>query len=143
MKTIKDIMNKKVIHFDENFYVYNAAVELGKKDIGCVIITRNKKPIGIITERDMVKRVIAKDLDPKKTKLKEVMTSPVESLDQNTNIYYASKIMREKGYQRYPVVKKNVVIGVITQANLIDYFTEQRKKFVLQHLSKKLRRQYL
>ncbi len=143
METVKDIMNKKVVHFNENSYVHNVAQALGKIDVGCAIITRNKKPVGIITERDLVKRVIAKNLDPKKTKAKNVMTSPVEVLDQSTNIYYASKIMRGKGFKRYPVVKDHAIIGVITQENLIDYFTEQRKKFVLKHLSKKFRKHYL
>ncbi len=143
METVKDIMNKKVIHFDENTHVDKIAHELGKYDVGCAIVTRNKKPVGIITERDMVKRVVALHLDLRKIKAKDVMTDPVQTLDQNTNIYYASKIMKEKKFQRYPVVRNGIIIGVITQTNLIDYFTEQRKKFVLQHLSKKLRNHYL
>ena len=143
METVKNIMNKKVIHFDGNSPVYEVAKELGKYDVGCAIITRNKKPVGIITERDMVKRVIAKNLDLRKIKAKDVMTSPVETLDQDTNIYYASKVMKDKKYQRYPVTRNEKIIGVITQTNLIDYFTEQRKKFVLKHLSKRLRKHYL
>ena len=143
METIKDIMNKKILNFDENVSIEKISKEFAKVDMGCVIVTRNKKPIGIITERDMLKRVLAKELDIRKTKAKDVMTSPVNVLDQNTNIYYASKIMREKGYKRYPVVKSGKIIGLITEDNLIDYFTEQRKKFVLKHLSKNLRKKYL
>ena len=143
METVKDIMNKKVIHFDENTSIYKIALGLGKYDIGCAIITKNKRPIGIITERDLVKRVFASGLDLNTTSAKIVMTSPVETIDQDTNIYYASKVMRDKRYKRYPVVKKGNIIGIITQENLIDYFTEQRKKFVLKHLSKKLRKKYL
>ena len=143
METVKDIMNRKVINFDENSSVDKIAKELGKYDTGCAIITRNRKPVGIITERDMVKRVIALDLDIKKIKAKNIMTSPVESIDQNTNIYYASKVMQEKKYQRYPVIKSGKIIGIITQGNLIAYFTQQRKKFVLKYLNKKLRKHYL
>ena len=143
METVKDIMNKKIILFDENSPMYKVAQELGRYDVGCAIITRNKKPIGIITERDIVKRVIAKNVDTKKVIAKNVMTSPVETIDQNTNIYYASEVMRRKKYQRYPVVKIGKIIGIVTQANIIDYFTQQRKKFVLKYLSKNLRREYL
>lgn len=143
METVKDIMGKKVIHFDENSNVEKIAKELGKYDIGCVIITKNRRPIGIITERDMVRRVLGQELNPEKIKAKDIMTSPVQSLDQNTNIYYASKIMRERKFQRYPVISKGKIIGIITQTNLIDYFTEQRKKFVLKYLNKNLRRKYL
>lgn len=143
METVMEVMNKKVIQFDENSFIYKIGKELGKYDVGCAIITRNKKPVGIITERDVVKRVVAKNLNLKITKAKDVMTSPVQSLDQNTNIYYASKVMKDKKFQRYPVTKNGRIIGIITQANIIDYFTQQRKKFVIKHFSKKLRRFYL
>jgi len=143
METVKNIMLKKVINFDEKTSLGRIAQELGKYDIGCAIITRNKKPIGIITERDIVKRVVAKNLNPKKTIAKNIMSSPVETINENTNIYYTSKVMRDKKFQRYPVVRNSKIIGIITQTTLIDYFTEQRKKFVLKHLSKNLRKKYL
>ncbi len=143
METVRDILNKKLLNFDEDTSVDKVAKALGQYDVGCVIITRNKKPIGIITERDMVRRVIARNLDIKELITKSIMTSPVESLDQNTNIYYAGKVMREKGYQRYPVVGNGKIIGIITQADIIDYFTQQRKKFVLKYLNKSLRKHYL
>ena len=143
METVRDIINKKLLNFDENTSVDKVAKALGRYDVGCAIITRNKKPVGIITERDMVRRVIARNLDSKKLKAKQIMTSPVESLNHNTNIYYAGKVMREKGYQRYPVVSDGKIIGVITQSDIIDYFTQQRKKFVLKYLNKSLRKHYL
>ena len=143
METVKNIMIKKVVNFDENTSLDKIAQELGKYDIGCAIITRNKKPIGIITERDIVKRIVARNLNPKKTIAKNVMSSPVETINEHTNIYYTSKVMRDKKFQRYPVVRNGKIIGIITQTTLIDYFTEQRKKFVLKHLSKNLRKKYL
>ena len=143
METVKDIMNKKITTFDVNSDVETIAKFMGKADIGAVIITKNNVLVGIITERDMVKRVIAKDLNPKKTRASQVMTSPVESVSPDANIYHTSKMMQEKGYKRYPVAKNNKLVGMISQTILIDYFREQRKKFVLKHLNKKLRKHYL
>ena len=143
METVKDIMIKKFITFDPNSNIEKIAKVMGKMDIGAVVISKNKKPIGIITERDMVKRVIARNLNPKKTKASQIMTSPVESVSPDANIYHTSKMMQEKGYKRYPVVKNNKLVGMISQTILIDFFREQRKKFVLKHLNKKLRRHYL
>ena len=90
----------------------------------------------------MVKRVIAKNLNPKKTKAYEIMTSPVESVSPDANIYYTSDLMRKKGYKRYPVVKNGRVVGMLSQSVLIDYFKEQRKRFVLKFLNKKQRGEY-
>ena len=142
MEKIKDIMVKKVITFKENSSIKEIAEKMGKLDIGCAIIVRGRKPIGILTERDMVKRVIAKDLDIRKTKAKEVMTSPVETINPDANIYYVSKVMKEKGYKRYPIAKDGKLVGLVTQTDLINYFTEQRRKFVLSSLGKKLRNKY-
>lgn len=143
MEKIKDIMGKRFISFNENSSVKDIAKKMGKYDLGCAIIVRKNKPIGIITERDMVKRVVAKNLDVNKTKAKEIMTNPVESIDPNANIYYVAKIMNEKGYKRYPVTKNGKFIGLVTQTDLVNYFREQRRKFVLKNLSKRLRKRYL
>ena len=142
MEKIRDIMIKKVITFKEDSSVKDIAEKMGKFDIGCAIIVKGKKPIGIITERDMVKRIVAKRIDISKTKAKEIMTSPVETINPEANIYYVSKVMKEKKYKRYPVAKDGNLVGLVTQTDMINYFTEQRRKFVLSSLGKKLRNKY-
>lgn len=135
-------MGKKSVVFNENSSVKSLAEKLGKIDVGCAIIVRRGKPIGIITERDVVRKVVAKNLDPNKVKTKDIMTSPVETINPDANIYYVSRVMKEKGYKRYPVAKNGKYVGLVTQGDLIDYFTEQRKKFVLKSLSKRLKNKY-
>jgi CBS domain-containing protein len=142
MEKIKDILGKKSIVFNENSSIKDIAKKMGEVDLGCAIITKKNKPIGIITERDIAKRVVAKDLDVNKIKAKDIMTSPVETINPDANIYYVARIMKEKGYKRYPVVKNGKFIGLVTQGDLIDYFTEQRRKFVLKNLSKGLKNKY-
>jgi len=71
------------------------------------------------------------------------MTSPVVSIPPETNIYYANEYMQKKGFRRFPVTnKKGELTGIITQRDLLNYFTTQRKKFVMQNLSKSLRESY-
>jgi CBS domain-containing protein len=142
MEKISDIMVKNIVTFKENDSILDIAKKMGEKDIGCTIIVKGEKPIGIITERDMVKRVVAKNLDLKKIKAKDIMTSPVESINPESNIFYVNKIMREKGYKRYPVAKNGKLVGLVTQTDLIDYFTEKRRKFVLSNLGKNLKNKY-
>jgi len=142
MDKIKDIMVKNVVTFKEDDSVFEIAKKMGERDIGCAVIVKGKKVTGIITERDMVKRVVGKNIDSKKIKAKDVMTSPAEVIDPDSNIFYVNKIMREKGYKRYPVAKNGNLVGLVSQTDLIDYFTEQRKKFVLNNLSKSLKSKY-
>ena len=86
MEKIRDIMGKRFIAFNENSSVRNIAKKMGKYDLGCAIVVKNNKPIGIITERDMVKRVVARNLDVNKTKAKDVMTKPVETINPDANV---------------------------------------------------------
>lgn len=142
MEKVKDIMSKNVVTFSENSKLIDIAKSMGAKNISCVVITKNKIPIGIITERDMTKTVVAKNLDAKKTEAIDVMSSPVISIEPETNIYYAKKLMKEKNFRRFPVTKNKKLIGLITKTDLVDYFAEQRKKFVLKSLNKSLRKKY-
>ena len=115
---------------------------MGKNEISCVVITKDKKPIGVITERDMTKTAVAKNLDSEKTKAKDIMSKPVVSISPDMNIYYTKKLMKEKKFRRFPVTKNNKLVGLITKTDLFDYFTEQRKKFVMSSLKKSLRKSY-
>ena len=142
MEKIRDIMGKRFIAFNENSSVKNIAKQMGRYDLGCAIVVKNNKPIGIITERDMVKRVVARNLDVNKTRAKDVMTKPVETIHPDANIYFVARTMKEKGYKRYPVVKNSRFVGLVTQTDIVDYFREQRRRFVLKNLSKKLKNRY-
>ena len=136
-------MSKKSVVFKEDSSIKDISKKMGKIDVGCAVVVRKSKPVGIITERDIVKRVVAKDLDVYKTRAKDIMTSPVETINPEANIYYVAKIMKEKGYKRYPVAKNGKYVGLVTQGDLINYFTEQRRKFVLKNLSKKIKNKYV
>ena len=143
MKTVKDIMTKKVFTAKEEDDIYSITKSMKNKNIGSCIILKNKKPIGIITERDLTQKVLAKNLIAKKTKAKEVMSSPCSTTTPEASIFYVNKFMNKKKYKKMPVVNKiGNLIGILTQTDLNNYFTAQRKKFVLSSLHKTLRGSY-
>ena len=74
MTKVKDVMvqNVKTAHTEDT--VLKAAEIMNRHEIGCIIITENEKPVGILTERDILKRVVFKKKDPEKTELNEVMS---------------------------------------------------------------------
>ena len=90
---VKDVMNKDVLTLDKSISVQEAAEHMKKLRIGCVIVTENKKPIGIITERDFVTKIAA-DGRPLFTDIKEVMSSPLIAIDPDETIWEASELMK-------------------------------------------------
>jgi len=120
-----------------------AAKKMRKKTISSVVVVQGKEPIGIVTERDFTKKVVSVNLNTKKNPVKKIMTIPVISIPPETSIYYANDYMTKKKFRRFPVTnKKGDLVGIITQRDLLNYFTKQRKKFVMGALSKELKKSY-
>jgi len=93
-----------VITLEPNQTVTEAAQLMAEKDIGSVVVAVNKKPIGILTDRDIVLRVVYKDLDPKTTQVKEVMSKNLVTLNQGVELFEALEVMKDKALRRYPLV---------------------------------------
>jgi len=142
MELVKDVMTTKVITSTENETLMDIGKKMAKYGISCIVIVRNKKPVGLITERDLSQRVVAKNLDCKKTEAKQVMTKKVKYIEPDKNIYYANQQMKKKKVRRFPVVQNKELVGIITQSDLIRYFSEQRKRFVLENLDKEIKGSY-
>ena len=85
-------MTMDVITIDENALVKEAAEIMNQHEIGCLIAVRKGKAIGIITERDLLKRVIVEDKNAKKTKVGEIMSSPLEVVAYDIDIAHAEGV---------------------------------------------------
>ncbi|MEM4755510.1 MAG: CBS domain-containing protein [Candidatus Woesearchaeota archaeon] len=126
MTLVKDLMTKQVVYFFPNQSVLAAAKAMATKKISCVIIIdneKNKKPIGIVTERDINQKIVAKNKLPSSVILKEIMTSPVITISQEVDFLKASNYMKEKGVRKMPVVENGKLVGIITQTDLLHAST--------------------
>ena len=94
-----------------------------------IIINQDDKnyPIGIITERDIVRRVISDNKDPKYTKANEIMSKPLITIETNTFVYDVSVKMVKNKIRRLPVVKDKTLSGIVTITDIIKYFHEKNK----------------
>jgi len=143
METVDKIMTKKVMTCSPDTSIMEAAKKMRSKTISSVVVIQGKKPVGIVTERDFTRKVVSVNLDTKKNPVSKIMTSPVISIPPETNIFYANEQMQKKNIRRFPVTNKNGdLVGIITQRDILNYLTEQRKKFVMSSLSKNLRNKY-
>ena len=140
---VDTIMTKKVVVCSPDTSVMEAARKMKDETISSIVVVMDKKPVGIVTERDFTSKVVSKNLDTAKNNVDKIMTSPVIVIPPTTTIYYANDYMNKKKFRRLPVVnERGELIGIITQRDILNYLTKQRKKFVMSNLSKNLRGSY-
>jgi len=117
---VKDIMTSPVITIDEDAPVNKAAQLMDRNKVGCIIVTSEKgKPLGVITERDLVTRVLAKNAKASKLTVKEIMTSPLITVDPDETLSEAARRMSRLGIRRLGVMYKGNLVGVISSKDIL------------------------
>jgi len=127
---INEIMNRSPLveatHLNSIFMISNL-MKKGKVS-SIIIIDQNSEPIGIITERDIVRRVISEGKDPKITKAAEIMSKPLITVGEDTHFYDVAKKMVKYKIRRLPVVTtNNTLVGIVTVTDIIKYYHEKNK----------------
>ena len=118
---VEDVMVKEVITIDENSTVKEAAEVMNKFEIGCLIAIRKGKAMGIITERDLLKRVVAEAKAANKTKVKEVMSSPLVVVEPSMELEEAVKLMFQMKIKKLPVVESKRLVGLVTLTDIARF----------------------
>jgi CBS domain-containing protein len=118
---VEDVMVEEVVTVDANATVQEAVDLMNKHEIGCLIVVLRGKPVGIITERDMLKRVLAKSRDPEKIKVSEIMSAPIIVSKPEMEIEDAVKLMFNSKIKKLPVVQKGRLVGLVTLTDLTRF----------------------
>ncbi len=116
---LKEIMIKDVITVEAKATVKTAVELMNKHEIGCLIVAERGKAVGIVTERDILKRVIPKLEDPEKMKVSEIMSKPLSVGKPQMDISKAVKIMFKKKIKKLPVVEHGRLVGLVTLTDLV------------------------
>lgn len=117
---VKDVMSSPVITVNKDESVEKVAQLMDKYNVGCVVVTsRRGKPLGIITERDLITRVLAKNVLPSKLKAEEVMTSPLITVDPDETLDDAARRMSRLNIRRLGVVYKGELVGIISSKDIL------------------------
>ena len=132
---VEDIMVGEVITIDEDSTVKEAAEVMNKFEIGCLIAVRNGKAIGMITERDLLKRVVAEAKDATETKVKDVMSSPLVVIEPSVELEEAVKLMFQMKIKKLPVVDGKRLVGLITLTDIARFQPQMIK--LLKQLAKR------
>jgi len=115
---VRDVMENNVVVVDGNLPAKEALNKMLKNGVWSVVVSINDLPIGVVTERDLLRRVIAKGRNIDKVLLKDVMSSPLITIDPDAPFGEAWKLMTEKGVRRLYVIEKGKIIGRVTQTGL-------------------------
>ena len=117
---VKDVMSSPVFTIDENATVKEVARQMEEHELGCLIVTSKEgKPVGIITERDLVKRVLAKNAKASRLSAKDVMTSPLSTVDPDETLSDAARRMSDLKIRRLGVMYKGNLAGVISSKDIL------------------------
>ncbi len=117
---VKDVMTTPVVMASEGDTAERVAKLMDERNIGSIIVTdARRKTLGIITERDIVKRVAAKNLLPSKVKALDIMSSPLVTVGPKTDLREAARIMSRRAIRRLVVMEDEKLVGIITDHDII------------------------
>jgi CBS domain-containing protein len=125
---VSDLVEKDFTALDENLTIDEAAKIMRNKGSTSILVTNNRsgKPIGIITERDILYRVVAENRAPSKTQLKSLISSPLITIDEKSSLKNAISLMMSKGIRRLPVIQGDNIIGIVNVMSVIGHMYEEK-----------------
>ena len=120
MTQVRDIMEKNVITIDYTKNALDASVILKEKEISFLVILKDGKPEGIVSERDIVRKIAAEDIKSSQIQLEGIMSKNFKWVEPETEVEHAVQKMLNNNIRRLIVLEDEKLVGVITQTNLAE-----------------------
>jgi CBS domain-containing protein len=124
MVFVRDVMTRNVIVVDPDRTILDAAKRMAAKKIGGLVVVEHGRPIGLVTDREILWRVTAKEKNPAKVMVREIMTSPVVTVSPLTTLRAAARLMLDKKTRWLVVTRLEDVEGIVTASDLTEGFLE-------------------
>ncbi|WKU08057.1 CBS domain-containing protein [Micromonospora sp. HUAS LYJ1] len=118
MTTVGEFMTTRLVTMDGNDTLAAAAQEMRDSAIGDVVVTNGDDVVGIVTDRDITVRGVAEDLDPNRTRLREITSRDVITVSQYDDAVAAADLMRTYAVRRLPVVDDGRLVGLVSVGDL-------------------------
>jgi len=120
---VEDVMIKNVITVEVSTSIRNTAKKMSEMNIGSIIVTKNGEPMGIITERDFVRRYAVMGISLS-NQVEDIMTLPLVTIDPNETVWEAAELMKIHNIHKIPVIKDKKLVGIITNSDLIKFCSQ-------------------
>ena len=118
---VEDVMVKDVITVEADQTVKKAIDLMNENEIGSLIVVKQGKAVGIITERDMLTRILARSRNPERTKVSEIISAPLVVADPKMELEEAARLMFKMKVKKLPVVSNGELVGLITLTDLARF----------------------
>jgi CBS domain-containing protein len=116
---VRDVMSKDVKVVRPDTLVKEVVATMNKFDMGSIVVVQSSRPVGIITERDILRRIVEPCLAPEALRAREVMTSPVITIRHTASINEAAKIMARRRIKRLLVMNNEKLVGILTFTDIV------------------------
>jgi CBS domain-containing protein len=134
MNSVRDVLSGRsapVVQIDERQSVLEAARRMQANRIGCVVVTRAEKVIGIFTERDILMRIVAEGRNPADVQVGQVMSSPVACCTPDTTLDECVANFTAKRHRHMPVVEDSRLVGIISSGDLLARQVREHQKTIM------------
>lgn len=121
---VMEVMSRSPVTITEDETVSAAALKMKDLDVSSLVVVEGNKVIGIVTENDVVHKVVAEDLVPSKLRVKEIMTTPVISIHQHEEVEKAAAMMSKGGIRRLVVTDDSDLRGLVTENDILKIWPE-------------------
>jgi len=116
---VRDIMAKNVKTVRTDDSVHDAVIKMNKFDVGSVIVVNGNRPVGIITSKNILSRVVEPRLDAGIVRAREIMSSPVITIEPDSSVEDAAKLMSQKRIKKLAVMDKDKLLGVLSTSDIV------------------------
>lgn len=125
---VRHYMDTDVASTEGDITVIAAAKLMNKVNSGYLIILDHGHPVGIVTERDFVNKVLALEKDANKVLVRDIMSAPLITTDPDEDLVKASELMKKYDIRRLPVVKNDIIYGILTAGGISKHFVDYLDK---------------
>ncbi len=116
---VKEVMNSDVKTIEPDESILEAARKMNEFGIGCLIVARNETRLaGILTDSDILGKVVAKDKRASRVNVRQVMTRKLVLIDENEDISKAAELMKKHNIKKLPVISRKTLVGILTVSDL-------------------------
>lgn len=122
MEMLGDHFKSPVLSVDNTSSVQEAAELMRNKKTGYVLVKEGDDYVGVVTDADFTRKVAAENLDPKSTKISEIMSTPLFTLDASLPMIDANERMGEKGVRHVSITENGKIVGMVTAQGLLAYY---------------------
>jgi CBS domain-containing protein len=130
MTVIRDIMVKDAITLDPGATAFEAAVTMRKNGIGAILVVDQERLVGLFSERDVIRSVVAAGRDPRTTRLGDVCTKEVVAIEANQTLKGVLAIFRAGKFRHLPVVENGKPVGILSIRDFLDFLVTGLDRYI-------------